>query len=96
MGEVYRAEHIKLKKTVAIKLLPLYVANANAVERFEREIQAAGKLSHPAIINSTDAGVDLGYQYLAMEFIEGVDLGRLHRRIREIPFADVCDIKWKH
>lgn len=92
MGEVYRAEHIKLKKVVAIKLLPLYVANAIAVERFEREIQAAGKLCHPSIVNSTDAGLDSGYQYLAMEYIEGIDLGRLHRRLREIPFADVCEI----
>ena len=92
MGEVYRAEHTKLKKIVAIKLLPLYVANAHAVERFEREIQAAGKLSHTAIVNSTDAGVDAGYQYLAMEFIQGFDLGRLGRRIREIPFADVCEM----
>ena len=92
MGEVYRAEHSKLKKTVAIKLLPLYVANAHAVERFEREIQAAGKLNHPAIVNSTDAGVDAGYQYLAMEFVEGFDLGRLGRRINDFSFADVCEI----
>ena len=92
MGEVYRAEHSKLKKTVAIKLLPLYVANAHAVERFEREIQAAGKLNHPAIVNSTDAGVDAGYQYLAMEFVEGFDLGKLNRRLSEISFADVCEI----
>lgn len=92
MGEVYRAEHTKLKKIVAIKLLPLYVANAHAIERFEREIQAAGKLNHSAIVNSTDAGIDSGYQFLAMEFIEGLDLGRLCRCVGPITCADACEI----
>lgn len=50
MGRVYLAEHVKLRRPVALKLLPLSMAPAGAVERFEREIQAIGKLSHPAIV----------------------------------------------
>ncbi len=92
MGSVYHAEHQKLHKDVALKLLPLGVANPWAVERFEREIRAAGKVNHPAIVTSTDAGTDAGYIYLAMELIQGFDLGKIARSTAPLRIADVCEI----
>ncbi len=92
MGSVYQAEHKKLHRDVALKLLPLGMANPCAIERFEREIHAAGKLNHPAIVTSTDAGTDAGYLYLAMELIPGFDLGKIARLFGPLCIADVCEI----
>jgi eukaryotic-like serine/threonine-protein kinase len=92
MGSVYHAQHQKLHKDVALKLLPLGLANPWAVERFEREIRAAGKVNHPAIVTSTDAGTDAGYIYLAMELIQGFDLGKIARSTAPLRIADVCEI----
>jgi len=92
MGSVYHAQHQKLHKDVALKLLPLGLANPWAVERFEREIRAAGKVNHPAIVTSTDAGTDAGYIYLAMELIQGFDLGKIARSTEPLRIADVCEI----
>jgi len=92
MGRVYKAEHTKLQKTVAVKLLPLHGADSHAIERFEREVLATGRLSHPAIVTATDAGVDSGIQYLAMEFIDGWDLGKLVQRLGALSIPDVCEI----
>ncbi len=92
MGCVYQAEHQRLHKAIALKLLPLGIANAHAIERFEREIQAAGRLHHPSIVNATDAGTEAGYLYLAMELIDGTDLGRLSRSLAPLAIADVCEL----
>ncbi|MEQ1827202.1 MAG: serine/threonine-protein kinase [Pirellula sp.] len=92
MGRVFRAEHLKLHKTVALKLQPVHFADAQSVERFDREVTATGKLHHPAIVTATDAGVDAGVQYLAMEFIDGWDLGRLIQMIPNMHVADVCEV----
>ncbi len=92
MGCVFQAEHQRLHKPVALKLLPLGMASSHAIERFEREIHAAGRLQHPAIVNATDAGTDEDYLYLAMELIDGIDLGRIARSFAPLVIADVCEI----
>ncbi len=79
MGRVFQAEHEKLKRRFALKLLPLTLAHEGTIQRFEREIEAIGKLSHPAIVQATDAGAESGYLYLAMEYIDGWDLSQIHR-----------------
>ena len=57
MGTVYKALHRKLEKIVALKVLPAErMKDTNAVERFEREMKAVGKLDHPNIVRATDAG----------------------------------------
>jgi len=57
MGTVYKAVHRKLQRVVALKLLPARrLQHRDAVGRFEREMQAIGRLDHPAIVRATDAG----------------------------------------
>jgi serine/threonine protein kinase len=92
MGRVYAAEHTKLHRKVALKLLPVASCPPSAVERFEREVMAAGKIEHPSIVHATDAGIEAGYQYLAMEIVDGWDLARLAAILRTASIADICEI----
>ena len=79
MGEVYLAEDTRLKRQVAIKLLPVaFTGDAERVRRFEREAQAASALNHPNILTIYDVGqTDItggNLHYIVMEFVEGVTL----------------------
>jgi eukaryotic-like serine/threonine-protein kinase len=75
MGNVYRARDDKLRRTVAIKVLPDEVADDPLrIERFEREARAASALNHPGIVTVHDFGRDGSRAYLVMEWIEGETL----------------------
>ncbi len=93
MGSVFLARHRQLGKQVAIKLLPAQaISGDHFAARFQREIRAAGELQHPAIVNSTDAGLHEGTHYLVMEFIDGLDLSRVARLLGKLAIADACEI----
>jgi serine/threonine protein kinase len=79
MGVVYRAEHVHMKKAVAVKILHKHMtAMPEVVARFEREAVAAGRIEHPNVAGATDFGrLDDGSFYLALEFIEGKSLSSL-------------------
>ena len=79
MGEVYRARDTKLKREVAVKVLPQALAqDADALARFEREALAVAALSHPNILSIFDFGTQDGTTYAVMELLEGETLrGRL-------------------
>ena len=79
MGEVYRAKDSKLKRDVAIKVLPeSLAANPDALARFEREALAVAALSHPNILSIFDFGTQDGISYAVTELLEGETLrGRL-------------------
>ncbi len=93
MGAVYKAVHPKLKRTVAIKVLPARrMKSAAALARFEREMAAVGALNHPNIVTAHDAGEDAGMHYLVMEYVDGLDLATLVRRVGPLEPADACEI----
>ncbi|TAN22265.1 MAG: serine/threonine protein kinase [Acidobacteria bacterium] len=75
MGEVYRAEDTRLKRAVALKLLPAGVADdANRLARFEQEARAVAALNHPNILAIYDFGAYEGQPYLVAELLEGQSL----------------------
>jgi serine/threonine protein kinase len=93
MGAVYRALHTRLKRPVALKVLPAQLLHdERAVARFRREMEAVGKLDHPNIIRASDAGEDASWHFLVMELVEGVDLARLSMLLGPLPVADACEV----
>ncbi len=81
MGEVYRATDTRLKREVAIKVLPArFAGDPEMRQRFEREARAAATLSHPRICAIHDVGSHEGTEYLVMELLDGESLAeRLSR-----------------
>jgi serine/threonine-protein kinase len=83
MGEVWRADHLSLKSSVAVKLLnPDLISTEEAATRFEREAQAAAALRSPHVVHTIDHGVDDGVPYMVMELLEGESLADRLRRER--------------
>jgi eukaryotic-like serine/threonine-protein kinase len=75
MGEVYRARDTKLGRDVAIKVLPASLSeNADRLNRFEQEAQAAGALNHPNILSIYHIGTHEGAPYIVSELLEGETL----------------------
>jgi serine/threonine protein kinase/formylglycine-generating enzyme required for sulfatase activity len=92
MGQVFKARHRRMKRFAAIKLLPTALTqNEAAIKRFEREVEAAAKLSHPNIVQTHDAGVQQGVWYLVMEYVEGRDLSAVVATHSPIPIAVAVD-----
>src|SRR5213080_4201689 len=86
MGEVYRADDLKLGQTVALKFLPESLASDPAwVERFYAEVRHARQVSHPNVCRVYDVGEIGGRHFLSMEYVDGEDLASLLRRIGRLP-----------
>lgn len=81
MGQVFKAQHRRMKRIVAIKVLPpSSMKTPDAVQRFQRETQAAARLMHPNIVTAFDAGQSGGLHFLVMEFVDGQDLSSLMKQ----------------
>ena len=78
MGQVFKARQKVLQRVVALKVIRKEcLKNPKVTLRFQREIRAAGQLNHPHIVRAYDADQINGTYYIAMEYIEGVDLAKL-------------------
>lgn len=82
MGQVYLAEHVRMKRKSAIKIMrPALMHEPEALQRFTREAENASKISHPNVAGIFDFGeTDEGLVYLAMEYIDGESLSALLKR----------------
>lgn len=77
MGEVYRARDTRLDRIVAVKVLPVHLADRPELrERFEREARTIASLNHPHICTLHDIGQQDGTDYLVMECLEGETLAQ--------------------
>src|SRR5512140_2691238 len=71
MGTVFRATHLGLDKTMAVKVLsPKAISSPESLARFSREAKVAGKVSHPAMTAVIDFGVEQGTPYIVMEYVD--------------------------
>src|SRR5579864_2236202 len=75
MGEVYRARDSRLRREVAVKVLPSsFAQDADRLRRFEQEARVVGALNHPNILGIFDVGTEGGAPYLVSELLEGETL----------------------
>ncbi len=93
MGEVYRADDLKLGQVVALKFLPEALAlDADRLERFHTEARIGRQISHPNVCRLYDLVELDGLQCLTMEYVDGEDLASLLRRIGRLPADKAVDI----
>ena len=77
-GSVFKAWHRHMKRNVALKVLHADLSESPAaLQRFQREMQAGGKLNHPHVVATLDAAQDGDVSYLVMEYVRGTDLASL-------------------
>lgn len=91
MGQVYKARHLRMKRVVAIKILPPQMSDERTIERFHREVEAAARLTHPHVVTTHDAADHDGTHYMVMEYVEGRDLSEVVRTHGPLPAAEAVD-----
>jgi serine/threonine protein kinase len=94
MGEVYLAEHVRIKRKVALKLMrPWMIGDPVALGRFHREAENASQISHPNVAQVYDFGETSDkLVYLAMEFVDGESLSRVLDRERYLHLARTAEV----
>jgi hypothetical protein len=93
MGEVYRADDLKLEHPVALKFLPRALeGDPDRLERLYGEVRVARQVSHPAVCRVWDVGEAEGQHFLSMEFVDGENLSSLLRRIGRFPQDKALDV----
>ncbi|MDX2472167.1 MAG: serine/threonine-protein kinase [Candidatus Krumholzibacteria bacterium] len=93
MGEVYRAEDLKLGQPVALKFLPANMEkDGSRLERLLNEVRLARQVSHPNVCRVYDVGEVDGSHFMAMEYVDGEDLASLLRRIGRLPHEKALEI----
>src|SRR6516162_2468493 len=91
MGQVFKARHPKMGRTVALKLIRKdRLANPQAIRRFEHEIRAAAQVSHPNVVTAYDAAQVGDTHFFVMEYVEGIDLNKLVRESGPLPVEQAC------
>lgn len=93
MGKVYLARHTKLGREVALKVIVDHrLPDTRVRKRFENEMQAVGRLSHPNIVTAYDAREIDATAVLVTEYIDGLDLGQIVQRVGPLSIADACQV----
>lgn len=93
MGEVYRADDLRLGQPVALKFLPESLRRDGArLAQFHNEVRTARQVSHPNVCRVHDIGEVDGLHYLSMEYVDGEDLATSLRRIGHLPEAKALEI----
>jgi predicted Ser/Thr protein kinase len=93
MGEVYRADDLKLGQPIALKFLPTDLSgDASRIRRFATEVRVAREIAHPNVCRVFDIGESDGRHYLSMEYIDGEDLASLLRRIGRLPVEKALEV----
>jgi serine/threonine protein kinase len=92
VSQVFKAWHTESNTLVALKVIhPHLLSNEEAVKRFEREMQAVARLSHPNIVRAfPDESLGKAH-FFAMEFVEGTDLGKQVQLSGALPVDQACD-----
>jgi serine/threonine protein kinase len=86
MGQVLKAEHRRMKRVVALKIISsAAMKNPDAVRRFQREVHAAARLIHTNIVTAFDANEHEGIHFFVMEYVEGQDLSELVKSQGSLP-----------
>jgi len=92
MGLVLKAEHRRMKRLVALKVLsPKVTKSPEALRRFQREVEAAARLTHPNIVIAHDADEAAGTHFLVMEYVDGADLSSLVKKRGPLPLDQALD-----
>ncbi len=92
MGQVFKAEHTVLGRTVAIKVLPRARSTPESILNFMREIRALARLDHENLVRAYDAGHDANVYYLVTEYVPGTDLRKLVRRTGPLSMEEAARI----
>ncbi len=93
MGAVWHASDLRLDKACAVKFIEgEFAAMPEAQSRFQREAKAAAALNSPHVVTIYDHGVWEGTPYIAMELLEGEDLGKRLTRVGRLSPTECCDI----
>jgi serine/threonine protein kinase len=91
MGAVYRAEHRRMERRVALKVIrPGLMRHPDAVRRFQQEARAAARQHHANIVTAFDADQAGGLHFLVMEYMEGTNAADVVRQRGPLPVAEAC------
>ncbi|MCA9090182.1 MAG: serine/threonine protein kinase [Planctomycetaceae bacterium] len=96
MSSIYKAEHVRMKRRCAIKVLPASkVKDTSYLGRFHREAEAVAALDHPNIVRAYDVDMEVeaatDIHFLVMEYVEGADLERLHEKQGEFSIVQAVE-----
>jgi serine/threonine protein kinase/Flp pilus assembly protein TadD len=93
MGKVYKANDIKIKEKIALKLIkPEIAKDKKTIERFNNELRLTRKIRHKNVCQMFDLGEDKGTHFITMEFVDGQDLKKLIRQTGQLAIGTTINI----